>query len=207
MRVLIIGAGPDSLPLKSLEADYVIALDGGILVAEAHGLTLDAAFSDGDSSSLASTIVRYPFIHTFSPVKDESDLDLALDSLARGELLPLFDITRLDAHGVLGGRMDHALAACCSLYRHPTLPLHLRDRENDIWLGQERFTITKGEWRYFALFSFRETTISIEGAKYPLHDYRLLPGDNLCLSNELQGEEAIITTDHPLVVVQSERRQ
>ena len=47
--------------------------------------------------------------------------------------------------------------------------------------------------------------MSIEGAKYPLHDHQLTPYDSLCVSNQFAEEEVKITFGSGIVILMETR--
>ena len=48
-------------------------------------------------------------------------------------------------------------------------------------------------------------SLSIEGAKYPLHDHKLTPYDSLCVSNQFEEDEVKITFGSGIVILMETR--
>lgn len=46
---------------------------------------------------------------------------------------------------------------------------------------------------------------TIEGAKYPPHDHVLTPYNSLCVSNEIAGEEVVISFTTGIVILMETR--
>ena len=205
MIVKIIGASPLELaPLYHKDEDeFIFACDGGILICDEIGIKIDAALSDGDSSNLEETLLKHPDIKIYNPIKDKGDLDLALDALDDNEFLDKKDISIVKVYNALGGRMDHTIAALIDLKLHRNLPIHLLDQDNDIFLikGPIKQKIETKDYKYFSLYSFEDSVISIHHAHYNLDHYLLKSTDNLCLSNQMIDHYSEIETDKDLICV------
>ena len=133
-----------------------------------------------------------------NPVKDASDLELCIDSLAaRG-------IRKIAVLGALGGRADHTLANIRMTYWYMLrgVELLLLDPQNRIRCvnaeGSGECSIPRdGQWgKYVGFFPAggAELKISLEGFKYPLRDFPLHDGvsPSLTISNEISGEQGMI---------------
>ena len=57
------------------------------------------------------------------------------------------------------------------------------------------FEKKRGIWEVFSLFPFggEVENLTLVGAKYPLDHHHLLPNDSLCVSNEIEEDELVIT--------------
>ena len=129
-RALIVAAGglPDRELIGALTTDAVrvVAADGGAVVAESCGLTVDVVIGDLDSLPPAWS-AAHPATQVVH-VADQEDTDLAkaLSWCAEEALLAV------DVVGIDGGRPDHALGVHLALAAAPTaleLVLHLRDAD------------------------------------------------------------------------------
>lgn len=127
------GYGPDmALAGRFLDsADFVIAADSGLAIAEKAGIVPDLIVGDMDSIGDASMLSRYPQerIEIWPRDKDYSDTELALAALAqRG-------IDEVVLVGGAGGRIDHFLALRA-----------LFDREfcPSLWLGDTSLVAAVG---------------------------------------------------------------
>ena len=71
------------------------------------------------------------------------------------------------------------------------------DRQNRIRLIGEETVLRKDEayGTYFSVFPLGQEIFefNITGAKYPLHNHTLMPYDSLCVSNQIEDEEAVIS--------------
>ena len=56
---------------------------------------------------------------------------------------------------------------------------------------------------YFYLFDLNESSLSIKQAEYTLDHYLLKREDPLCVSNEVNGEYAIIENSGNILLIQS----
>jgi thiamine pyrophosphokinase len=115
--VFLISGSPDGVPNELLwelaeGMSFVVTVDSGANWAHAAGLIPDLLIGDLDS---CSEVARAAFAEqdveeiVFPVDKDASDLELALEELARR------GYTDLVATNVLGGRVDHELAALGNL--------------------------------------------------------------------------------------------
>ena len=60
---------------------------------------------------------------------------------------------------------------------------------------------------YFSVFPLGQEVFgfNIEGAKYPLREHTLTPYDSLCVSNQIEGEEAVIRFPDGVVILMETR--
>lgn len=113
--VLAAGTPPDGSLLAGAEdAELIVAADGGVRVARMFGLPLDAVVGDLDSASegdLAWARAEAAEIERFSPDKDQTDLEIALDRADQA------GVERIVVVGIQGNRLDHEFgnwATVCS---------------------------------------------------------------------------------------------
>ena len=88
------------------EDDYLVAADGGLRHVLALGLTPHLLIGDLDSASpedVAKLQSRGVTIQQFPPAKDETDIQLALQTVLEN------GYQHVILMAALGGRMDHAL--------------------------------------------------------------------------------------------------
>lgn len=191
--VILLGAEVEpTTELKSLcEGGYVIAADSGIRHAAVLGLEVDLWVGDFDSVSPEDEAehAKVPR-QTFSPDKDKTDGELAIDA-ALGRKISQFVLV-----GSLGGmRTDHALLnafqavelartgkdVIMSSGRETAVPLLAGTREFNLALGTR-----------FSLIGFSSLEgVSIEGAKWPLTDRTVPAGSSITLSNVALGTVTI----------------
>lgn len=127
---LIVAAGnPPPAPLVGVlaeRADTVLAADGGALVAEALGLTVDAVIGDLDSLPATWRAAHPDVACIHDGYEHDTDLVKALRHAAA------VGHTTADVIGVDGGRSDHQLAALLALTEAPselTAVVHLSDAD------------------------------------------------------------------------------
>lgn len=127
------GYGPDmALAERFLgSADFVIAADSGLVIAEKSGIVPDLIVGDMDSLGDASILSRYPQerIEIWPQDKDYTDTELALAALAKR------GIDEVILVGGAGGRIDHFLALRA-----------LFDRQHcpSLWLGDTSIVAAVG---------------------------------------------------------------
>lgn len=201
-RIVIISGGDldEKLALSVLKEEkdgYVIGVDRGIEFLYDHGIM--PSYIVGDFDSVDGKVVSYyrdetnvP-IREFNPVKDASDTEIAV------RLAVTLGCKEMVILGATGGRIDHLWANVQIL----TIPLRagidarILDRQNCIRLIEEETTLKKEETYgpYFSLFPLAQEVygLNITGAKYPLHNHTLSPYDSLCVSNQFEEDEVVIT--------------
>ena len=137
-------------------------------------------------------IVRY------SSIKDDTDTALALEyAFSKG-------YTHIDLYGVTKKRMDHFMAVLALLEKYQDKHIVIYDEFNKIQvLKSGRHCILKDGYKYFSLFAFDETYLTIEDAHYPLDNYLLKRSDPLCVSNQMNDDYTYITTSNSILLIQS----
>ncbi|MGH8945935.1 MAG: thiamine diphosphokinase [Acidimicrobiia bacterium] len=109
--VLILAGGDASSPDTAADlprADLVVAADSGYDAALTLGLPVDVLVGDMDSIQ-ATEIPRHVIVERHPPDKDATDLELALELVARDSP------SRVVVLGGSGGRLDHELAVATLL--------------------------------------------------------------------------------------------
>ena len=84
------------------------------------------------------------------------------------------------------------------------------DSQNRITLigeGETHLKKTEAYGPYFSVFPLGEEVFgfNMEGAKYPLENHVLTPYDSLCVSNEIAGDEVVITFSAGIVILMETR--
>ncbi len=136
MRALLVGAAPVNTSPERLWhlascSDVVVGVDGGAGVLLAAGITPTLLIGDMDSiepAVLAKCARNGIALETYPRDKDHTDLSLALDWCSRNS------VDEVTACGVIGGRLDHSLAALGELSRFPELRPRVESDEALIWL-------------------------------------------------------------------------
>lgn len=184
-RVVLV-AGMSQCPPR-LDADY-IGVDHGAFTCLEHGIPMIAAVGDFDSVSEqerkqiaeATTLLQLP------SHKDETDSEVAITyAMEQG-----YDDIIL--YGALGGRLDHELANLhLMLYRN--LPLTLMNEHNTVKIITPGTYHVKKIFRYLSFLALEDSCISERGVAYPLDHKFLTVQDIYSISNEILGDEAVIT--------------
>ncbi len=173
--------------------DLVITVDGGTRHAWASGVTPHVVIGDLDSLS-SEEVARLRAAHTrvisFSPDKDETDLELALRySVEQGA-------TEIVVWGALGGRLDQTMANVLLL----TLPelggvdvrIVARAGKETAFLVREAATITGQPGDTVSLIPLGGNAVGVttDGLKWELHHEDLHFGPARGVSNVLKQASA-----------------
>ena len=196
--------------------DKVIAVDGGLKAVHEWGIgPLTDIVGDFDTiePDILETYVKIsgekkvPVIHKFNPEKDNTDTDIAL-RLAMDACRDCTDNVReIWMLGATGSRLDHVLANITMLllpYR-AGIDAWIMDKNNRISLLHGTRCIKKEDafGKYVSLIPLTPTLsgITLGGVKYPLNNHSISMGDSLCVSNELAGDEAVLTVAEGIAVL------
>lgn len=190
-QAVLLAAGPISSPeaLQIPKDAFLVCADGGYRYAQALGRTPDLILGDFDSAPVPDgSALRL----TFPVEKDDTDTMLAIKELHRR------GYDKLTIYGGTHGRLDHTFANLQSLswaVRHG-MEAELVDEKNraQIFLPG-RYTIPKGEYRHFSLFSLSPETrgVTLTGAYYPCENLTLSRLFPLGVSNHLVEEQAVLS--------------
>jgi thiamine pyrophosphokinase len=186
----------------------IIAVDGGLKAARELQIMPDVAVGDFDTAEPALLAFFRKQEHIIwdvhNPKKDDTDTELAIRrAIAMG-----CDETVL--LGATGGRLDHLLGNIHLLF--PCLQTGMNaciiDPQNKLYLIDTEHTFKRGElWgKYISFLPLTEEVkgITLTGFRYPLTDTDIQIGTSLCISNEVEEEEAKIAfEDGVLIVVES----
>ncbi len=175
---------------------WIIGVDRGVEFLYKHKIM--PSYIVGDFDSLPEEIVNYYKNETkvpvreYNPVKDASDTEIAI------RLGMTLGCSKLIILGATGGRIDHLWANVQTLM----IPFKagveavIQDSQNRIRLigGETHLKKSDAYGKYFSVFPLGADVheFSITGAKYPLHEHTLTPYDSLCVSNQIEDEEAVI---------------
>lgn len=213
-RIVIVSGGTldEGLVLSAIgdeDSCYVIGVDKGMEFLYEHKII--PSYIVGDFDSVDEKIVNYyreetdvP-IREFNPVKDASDTEIAIRlamTLGCDEMIIL---------GATGGRLDHLWANVQSLAIpfKAGITAEIWDRQNRIRLIGEETVLKKGETYgpYFSVFPLGAEVynFNISGARYPLHNHVLTPYDSLCVSNQFEEDEVVISFANGTVILMETR--
>lgn len=171
--------------------DLRIAADSGYLTARALGDRVDIVVGDFDSMPQDNVPDSVEVLHVPAE-KDETDTQLAVAlAIERGAC----DLVII---GGLGGRLDHTLS---SIYILEDLALDgiyavMTDGTNRVrYLRGSSALIGRSGYKYLSLIAADETVrgVSVEGCHYPLKNATLKRRRQFAVSNEIEGNCALIS--------------
>lgn len=180
--------------IKNNGFHYVIAVDAGLKKAHELGIAVHAAV--GDFDTLGRTAVEeYQRENGITwdihkPEKDETDTELAVYTALKSgcdEVVML---------GAMGGRFDHTMGNLHLLYYclQKGMPACMVDEKNRVSVLNRGRTFKKdsqwGKYISFLPLSYEVEKITLTGFKYPLYQKDIVIGPSLCISNEIEAEEA-----------------
>ncbi len=181
-RTILILAGGMASPKEAQEAaqeaDFVLAVDGGLLLAQKAGLSVDLLVGDLDSLSTPPprglTVMRVP------REKDATDLELALDHAVS------LGAQKIVVVGAFGARLDHTLANANLLEKYD-LPIILLHRECRAYLVMDSLEIQAKPGDLVSLLPLTSEVRGIFtwGLRYSLQDGVLLRASTRGVSNEV----------------------
>ena len=198
MKALIVAGAPgrevsETVSRIAAAHDYVIAADAGAASCLAAHVEPDMVVGDLDSldEGLRTTLEAHQVpMRVVSAEKDETDLDLAIQA-AREAGASTATFT-----GVIGGRLDHTLAAIGSLARASDLMPELVESGLVGWLlaedGMRRLEIRRHLGATVSLLALVDSTVSCEGFRYPLDRERLSPLSSRGVSNVCTGLASVV---------------
>lgn len=196
-RTLIIGGGPVNVGLINQELakkpDLLIAVDyGGFYCDE---LEIIPQVLIGDFDSLSSPIVDKLMnagvrVIPYSPRKDETDMELALD------LAILEGSSSIIILGGLGRRLDHTLSNMGLLLKAlaQKVDVHLLDEAHDITAINHRIVLERRTGWAVSLIplTVKVSGVTTSGLMYPLDKADLLLEKSRGIHNEFTAEIATV---------------
>jgi len=187
--------------------DHLICADGGTRHCLALGLTPDVVVGDIDSATpaaVAALAAQGVEIERHSPVKDQTDLELALERALRDgaqEILLL---------GALGGRLDQTMANLLILaQRRWPVPVRIAEGRQlaQVIYGGDTLTLAAPAGRMVSTipFSAEVTGVTYIGLQYPLVDAVLHFGSTRGISNVVVEPPATIHIESGALLVVTEQ--
>lgn len=184
---IIIGALAQTV--KTEPQDFILAADGGYLVAQQQGIMPDMMIGDWDSAPKPKTDKMI----TLPKEKDDTDTHFAAKwALDHG-------FRHIKIYGAIGGRLDHTLANLQTLYylAEQKAQAVLFGEGAEAYLltaEQKNMTIPNREGWYLSVFSYGEkaTGVSIRNAYYCMENGTLEQSFPLGVSNEFAGKDVEI---------------
>ncbi|MDX9863355.1 MAG: thiamine diphosphokinase [Anaerolineaceae bacterium] len=193
--IFVNGDLPDPAAAAGLfrKDDFLVAADGGLRHALSLGLTPHLLIGDLDSVSpqdVAEMRNRSVSIHKFSPAKDETDLELALQAALDEGCQQVILIA------ALGSRIDHTLGNLC-LLTSPAfrdVDVRLDDGRIEAFVIRETGTVQgqPGDLVSLLPVEFEVQGITTEGLAYPLRGETLMRHQGRGISNVMLEKTAKI---------------
>ncbi|MDD5934380.1 MAG: thiamine diphosphokinase [Clostridiales bacterium] len=185
--------------------DCLIAVDNGLSYMDQLGLKPDVIVGDFDTAD-HQLVDKYKDLNSIQtielvPEKDETDTETAVDYAIR---MGYEEVVLL---GAMGGRFDHTLGNLHMLYRLLQHKIHglMLDEKNQIYLKDSSFTLKKETafGTYVSLIPFTPTVekLSLQGFKYPLHEFLLQSGVSIGISNEIKDDNCEITFEKGILII------
>lgn len=193
--------------------DCVVAVDGGYSFLAQAGVTADVVLGDFDSLGY---VPNHPCVVKHPPIKDKSDLELALDlALDQGA-------RTLYAYGCLGQRLDHTISAlqalCAAAERNVDVriigmpqnqPGYSQGMAVSVLVGPGRLHLSPVEGSaspFVGVVSVHAANDRCEGVterglRYSLDGAVLTNRTSLGLSNELEGKPCSIGVEKGTLLV------
>lgn len=195
MKIGICGASLLDVELdKSLE---YVGVDRGIESLLNQGIIPVIGIGDFDSIKNIDNLNKLE-IKQLPTEKDITDTQAALEYvIGKG-----YDEIKL--YGVTGGRLDHFMAIICLLEKYQDIDIEVIDKQNIIKLLKPGTNvISKSDHKYFSVFALSDCDITLKGCLYPLDNYLLKRDDPLCVSNQIEEEQAIINNNKNIILIVS----
>lgn len=208
MIIKIVCAGVDDFSSLYTPNDdeYLVGVDQGAETIIKNKLTPDLSIGDFDSGSINKIKNKSKKVIVFDPVKDKSDLELALIHLASKEFQDQYNIQKLLRkiliYNATGKRLDHYRSVINLLIRYTHLPIILLDKNNRVEIVNSNTVFKKNEYKYISFFAIDSNTkISLKGFKYELNNEPLDIYDSFGLSNEIVADKATLITNNKKILV------
>ena len=193
MRAIIYTGGEinaATITERPAEGDLVIAADSGWNNAKALGATPALLLGDFDSLG-KQNLPDGPEVYQVPAEKDLTDTQLAVEmALSRGA-------TEIVMIGGLSGRLDHTLSNLAILehLNEKKIPAVITDGQNRArFVRNSGALLPRGEFKYLSLIAADDTVkgVSIKGCKYPLENAKLKKTYQYAVSNEIEGNCALV---------------
>ncbi len=205
-RTLIVGGGPVNMELLNQELakkpDLLIAADYGGFYFDELGIIPQVLI--GDFDSLSSPIVDKLInagvkVIPYSPQKDETDMELAVDfAILEGS-------SSIIILGGLGRRLDHTLSNIGLFLKALAhkVEIHLLDEVHDITAIDSRIVLERRTGWAVSLIPLTEKVsgVSTSGLLYPLNKADLFFEKSRGIHNEFIAETAIVEVAEGILLV------
>ena len=166
------------LDMALLHASDVVAADSGADRALAHGLTPRAVFGDFDSISGDARAQLDPATLHPMPDQDSTDFDKCLRQVSAPLILGV---------GFCGERLDHQMAACNTLVRHPGQRCVLLGETDLMVLCPPTIHLPLPEGCRVSLFPMGAVEGASDGLEWPIGGLNFAPDGRVGTSNAALG--------------------
>lgn len=192
--VTLVAGGPvgaRDLGLAVSRAPVVVAADGGADRALALGVLPVAVIGDFDSLGDRTRGRLAAVLHHIDE-QETTDFDKALRSIAAPFVIAL---------GVLGGRLDHELAALSTLVAQAGRPVVALGREDVVFAAPRKLDLSLKAGDRFSLYPLRPMQGTSLGLDWPIDGLVLAPDARLGTSNRVTSGPVSLTFDAPGMLV------
>ncbi len=202
MKAFIYGGGnilAENITEHPKKEDLVIAADSGYLNARALGERVDILIGDLDSLGSASVPDGIELIKLRCE-KDCTDTQAAVQiAIERG----CDDIVII---GGIGTRLDHSLSSLGILadMKSKGVYCYITNGYNRIrYLENSSLILARSAFKYLSLIALDKACkgVSVEGCKYPLKNAKLTRNDQFAVSNEMDGNAALVSVKKGAMLV------
>lgn len=179
--------------------DISIAADSGYLNAKALGARVDVLVGDLDSLGDAEIPSETELVR-LECEKDFTDTQAAVEiAIERGAR----DIVII---GGMGTRLDHTLSAVCILADMKKRGVYcvITNGYNRVrYLENDSLLLARSDYKYLSLVALDKICkgVSVEGCKYPLKNAKILRGNQFAVSNEIDGNAALVSVRRGAMLV------
>ncbi len=172
-------------------APVLVAADGGADRALALGAEPVAVVGDFDSITDGARARLAGRLHPV-PEQESTDFDKALRSVDARFVLAL---------GVLGGRVDHELAALSTLARQTGAPCVAIGKEDVVFAAPARLRLALKVGDRLSLFPMAAVTGTSRGLVWPIDGIGFAPGGRIGTSNRVEAGGVDLAFDGPGMLV------
>ena len=201
---LLIGSAPmgEGALFRDISPEdwFIICADGGLDIAQRHGIRPHLVVGDFDSA--VSRPVQSVETIVLPTAKDDTDMMFAIkEGFRRG-------CRDFRIFGGLGARLDHSYANFCALRYIAQQGGTGILEDDDTWIGlvhpeKPTLTLYHQQGRTVSVFPFGEPscTLSYEGMRYPLEHGTLTVSEPVGVSNVVEHEQAQVTLHEGCAIV------
>ncbi len=193
--VLLVGGGEcaeDALTNAMKVSQTIVAADGGAAEVLARGYMPDSVIGDMDSldAGLQAKLASGVLMHIAE--QDSTDFDKCLRHIEA----PL-----VEAHGFLGARVDHQLAAFTVLVRRADRRCVLVGTHDVVFVAPPKLMLDLPIGMRFSLFPMAGLTGLSEGLRWPIDGIAFRPGGRIGTSNEVTGPVTLEMDGRGMLVI------